>query len=182
MFKLAIEQFSAPGQHWLDAGCGTGQFAAFLGTLGHRVTAIDASSEMVRLCQVPAIVASVEQLPFPDATFDGILCSSVLEYLDSPSVALTEFRRVLKPNGCLLVSVPNSHSLVRGLQRLTYSITRHPEYMKFSRHSFTAKEFDALLSAHGFTPQQNHSFGSKLPGESSLPFGYTLRLHVACAR
>ena len=49
----------------------------------------------------------------PDATFDGVVCSSVLEYVSDPRAALVELWRLLKPNGLLLVSVPNAHPIAR---------------------------------------------------------------------
>ena len=43
---------------------------------------------------------------------DGVLCSSVLEYVSDVDTCLKEFARVLRPAGLLLVSVPNRHSIV----------------------------------------------------------------------
>lgn len=52
-----------------------------------------------------------EPLPLPDAMFDLVMCSEVLEHMDvDPMYALAEFNRVLKPGGHLFVSTPNSTS------------------------------------------------------------------------
>jgi ubiquinone/menaquinone biosynthesis C-methylase UbiE len=178
-FARAIEEVSAPGQHWLDAGCGTGELAEMLQTLGRVVSAVDASPEMVRHCTVPSTVAKVENLPFANETFDGIVCSSVLEYTESPGLVLQEFHRVLKPNASLLVSVPNSRSALRALQRLSHSVLRLPRYMQYSRHAFTSDEFDELLSRQGFLPRKTECFGTTILTGRHLPFSYALRLHVA---
>ncbi len=52
------------------------------------------------------IVASVYELPFPDEHFDVVLCMSVLEHLEDPRRGITEMRRVLRPGGRIIVSVP----------------------------------------------------------------------------
>jgi ubiquinone/menaquinone biosynthesis C-methylase UbiE len=179
VFAKAIKEFSASGQHWLDAGCGTGEFAELLQGLGRNVSAVDASPEMVKRCKVPATVADIEHLPYADETFDGILCSSVLEYLERPQMALREFHRVLKPNSTLLVSVPNSNSVLRVLQACSFSLFRTPRYMEYSRNAYSAEKFNQLLSAEGFSPQRAERFGATFTGGRHIPFGYSLRLHIA---
>ncbi len=52
------------------------------------------------------IVASVYQLPFQDGEFDRVLCMVVLEHLEDPIRAIAEMRRVLKPGGKIIISVP----------------------------------------------------------------------------
>jgi SAM-dependent methyltransferase len=52
------------------------------------------------------IVASVYELPFEDDRFANVLCMSVLEHLEDPARAISEMRRVLRPGGRIIVSVP----------------------------------------------------------------------------
>lgn len=52
------------------------------------------------------LVASVYQLPFTDGEFEIVLCCSVLEHLEDPRKAIQEMRRVLRPGGKIIVSVP----------------------------------------------------------------------------
>ncbi|PIP58155.1 MAG: hypothetical protein COX02_01785 [Candidatus Vogelbacteria bacterium CG22_combo_CG10-13_8_21_14_all_37_9] len=52
------------------------------------------------------IVGSVYELPFPEASFEIVLCMVVLEHLEDPKRAITEMYRVLKPGGKIIVSVP----------------------------------------------------------------------------
>ncbi len=101
------------GARVLDAGCGTGWYAAELVKRGALVTAIDSSAEMIRHAR--ARLAS-EHVEFPvanlaepllfaaDATFDGIISALVLHYLHDWGPTLAEFRRILKPAGWLLFS------------------------------------------------------------------------------
>lgn len=57
----------------------------------------------------PDLVGDVTRLSEPDASFDTILCLEVLEYVANPVAALREFRRVLRPGGTLVLSVPFLH-------------------------------------------------------------------------
>jgi SAM-dependent methyltransferase len=52
------------------------------------------------------IVARGEQIPFASDQFDLVICTQVLEYIPEPGAVLAEIHRVLKPGGCLLLSVP----------------------------------------------------------------------------
>ena len=54
----------------------------------------------------PNVVGDAHALPFPDASFDAVLHSSVLEHLHSPWIAAREMQRVLRPGGVMLGIVP----------------------------------------------------------------------------
>ena len=60
-------------------------------------------------------VARAEQLPLGDATFDLVICTQVLQYIAEPSLVFAEIRRVLKPGGALLLSVPSA-GLIDGVE------------------------------------------------------------------
>src|SRR5215510_7282448 len=108
------------GARVLDAGCGAGWYAAELAKRGAVVTAIDASGALIEharaLFASPALigvagqvelrVADLEQpLSFaPDCYFDGIVSSLVLHYIRDWGSMLSEFCRILKPDGWFLFS------------------------------------------------------------------------------
>lgn len=50
------------------------------------------------------LVSDITAIPAPDASFDAILCSEVLEHVPEPTHALDEFARLLKPGGVPLLS------------------------------------------------------------------------------
>lgn len=89
----------------LDAGCGTGAFAGRLRDNGFRVVGIDASIGMLapaRNRKVAVAQAIAQRLPFPDATFDGVVSVAVLHHLGSTDMvrgAIDEMMRVLRPGG-----------------------------------------------------------------------------------
>lgn len=115
--RLSVENTIArlpvrEGQHVLDIGCGTGQLLAALRdrTPPAHSLGVDLSGEMLAVARsrlpsgFPLVASRAEQLPFLDASFDWIVSSSVFHYLHDPKVALAEFRRLLKPNGGLLIT------------------------------------------------------------------------------
>jgi 2-polyprenyl-3-methyl-5-hydroxy-6-metoxy-1,4-benzoquinol methylase len=101
------------GGEVLDVGCGTGQHAVALASAGFRVTAVDYSSAMLDRARAHAIERGIEvefrtldlnELSgFGDEAFDGALCVSVLQVLDSPSGLIRGLRSALRPGGCLLI-------------------------------------------------------------------------------
>ncbi len=103
----------------LDAGCGSGQWAIALAERGARVTAIDLSPEMIRLARGHALArgqdiewrtGDVTRLADPLAVFDAIHARVLLQFVPDVPGALRELRRVLKPGGRLLASVPGALS------------------------------------------------------------------------
>lgn len=95
----------------LDAGCGTGAVLKRLGN-PERNRGIDLSAEAISYCQQRSLTnvrqADILALPFEDASFDIVICSSVLCSLRVPIVrdALRELHRVLAPGGHLILNAP----------------------------------------------------------------------------
>jgi SAM-dependent methyltransferase len=96
----------------LDAGCGTGGFLAWAVAEGSfdRLAGVDISAEAVELARdtVPGAdlhVAPVHDLPFADGSFDVAVLNDVLQHVEEREVdaGLRELRRVLRPDGVLLV-------------------------------------------------------------------------------
>src|ERR1700728_4255075 len=97
------------GRRILDAGCGSGPLFAALRDRGAIVTGFDSSTGMLELARrrlgadADLQVADLGgPLPFPDGTFDDVIASLVLHYLEDWGPALAEVRRVLKPGGRLI--------------------------------------------------------------------------------
>lgn len=95
----------------LEVGAGTGIISQALVKAGHDVTATDIAPKMAEIITkkgIKAVVCDAEKLPFPDASFDTVLASEMLYYLDRPQEFLLEAERVLKPGGVLLISSANA--------------------------------------------------------------------------
>ncbi len=94
----------------LDAGCGPATVTRTLVELGHRVTAVDVSGEMLarareilgpRAKKVGFLQADAARLPLPNDSFDLVVSRYVVWTLPDPARALSEWKRVLKPGGRL---------------------------------------------------------------------------------
>ncbi|GAA1483791.1 class I SAM-dependent methyltransferase [Brachybacterium fresconis] len=106
------------GRRVLDAGAGSGVTIEDLLDGGASVVGIDGSAQMLRLARervgdgAELIVADLgAPLPFDDGAFDDVVCSLTLHNLRDWDAPLTEFRRVLKPGGRLLLSVEHPFAI-----------------------------------------------------------------------
>jgi ubiquinone/menaquinone biosynthesis C-methylase UbiE len=106
-----------PGERVLDLGCGTGivarQVAPRVEATG-KVTGLDVSPNMLAVAKVAADregltigwrEGNAERLPFPDNSFDLVLCQFALMFVTNKAVALAEMRRVVAEDGRVLISV-----------------------------------------------------------------------------
>jgi SAM-dependent methyltransferase len=104
----------APDARLLDAGCGSGRTLDELARYG-RVSGVDLSAAAVdaarRRGHDDVHVARIEDLPFPDGTFDVVTCLDVIEHTPDDRASLAELRRVTRPGGLMLVTVPAYQAL-----------------------------------------------------------------------
>jgi SAM-dependent methyltransferase len=112
-----------PGDLVLDLGCGFGRHAFEAARRGAAVIALDAGPDEVAQVRgtfgamveagelaadhpATAVQGDALALPFPDATFDRVIASEVLEHIPDDVAAMRELARVLKPGGTMAVTVP----------------------------------------------------------------------------
>jgi ubiquinone/menaquinone biosynthesis C-methylase UbiE len=170
-----------PGDRWLDAGCGTGRFSRLLVRKGAaHVQGIDGSTEMIGAALRLAAEAGLEgragfawcdgleTIAYPAGAFDGILCSSVLEYVDRPDLVAAEFARLLKPGGKLVLSLPNRFAWMRLLQKGQYRLTGvcggqpRPAYLGLVKNQYTPGLARRLIAGAGLTLERMTCGGSGL--------------------
>lgn len=102
-------------QRVLDLGCGCGGYALQLARAGAKVTGLDLSREMLSIASAAASDEALDldlrefdirsPLPFEDASFDLVLSTTALHYVENLTPVFSEMSRVLKPHGNLLLSV-----------------------------------------------------------------------------
>jgi ubiquinone/menaquinone biosynthesis C-methylase UbiE len=108
------------GKSMLDLGAGMGGLSVAVlleyGEKGLRLQSMDYNPDYCHIARLrarryglnlPIAVAAGEHLPYPAATFDLITCLDVLEHVASTDEVLREMRRVLKPGGIVLTTIPN---------------------------------------------------------------------------
>lgn len=96
----------------LDLGCGTGTLIQRLLHLAPEteVVGLDPSVEMLNVARqklpesVELRVGSADNIPFPNESFDWVISTNAFHYFRSPSQAIQEAKRILKPNGHLVIT------------------------------------------------------------------------------
>jgi ubiquinone/menaquinone biosynthesis C-methylase UbiE len=94
------------GSRVLDVGAGIGQYRALFSHCDYR--AHDFGLEPATVGQYTSLdyQSDITAIPVPDASFDAVLCTEVLEHVAEPIAAIKEMARVLRPGGSLLISAP----------------------------------------------------------------------------
>jgi ubiquinone/menaquinone biosynthesis C-methylase UbiE len=95
----------------LDGGCGTGWFSASAVARGAETYSMDVGDNLLEKvkskCNSHLVVGSILDIPFADNFSDIVVSSEVIEYTPVPLNAISEFARVLKPGGIIVVTTPN---------------------------------------------------------------------------
>jgi predicted TPR repeat methyltransferase len=91
---------------------------------------------------------------------DLVVCSSVVEYLDSVDDALKTFRALLRDGGTLIYSISNRDSLSRRLVRVVNAATGRPRYFRLLRHMLSEEEVVEVTTRAGFTVLEHAYFGA----------------------
>lgn len=141
----------AAGKDVLDVACGTGYGSEILSSAeAASVTAVDVSKSAVAATsarlgeKATVLMGDIRDLPLPDDSFDLVVCWETIEHIEDGDRALAEIKRVLRPEGVLLVSSPNP-----GV---------YPPGNDFHVHEYTPEELKAAVSAHfaNFSAYRQH--------------------------
>jgi SAM-dependent methyltransferase len=134
-----------PGQRVLDLGCRYGALTrAYLE--GNHVVGVDVDRDALAEAEklgIEAHWANVDDpLPFADESFDAVVAGELLEHVRDPGRLVDEARRLLRPGGTFVGSVPNAFRLKN---RLRFLRGRKPEDDPTHLHMFSPDDVRALL-------------------------------------
>ena len=166
-----------PGEQVLDVGCGTGtlalEVARRVGSTG-RVAGVDPGTQQIARARAKAArhhvpiefqVGVIEQLPFPDQTFDVVLSTLMLHHLPAPlkRQGLAEIARVLKPGGRLVIA------------DFKHKQERHGRAARFHAGGSSMHELAAMVSEAGFEHLETEEL--RPPRFSAFPGAGIVRVH-----
>lgn len=132
ILETALERLIGPASRTLTIGVGVAREAEMLAHR-YRLVAID-KAEIDPHCAKLALAAQAEatELPFHEACFDAVFVFDVLEHIEGEVNTLNEVRRVLKPGGMLLMTVP-AYMLLYGRQDIISEHKRRYRRSKLCR-------------------------------------------------
>jgi 2-polyprenyl-3-methyl-5-hydroxy-6-metoxy-1,4-benzoquinol methylase len=175
-FREALHGRLLPESRILDFGCGPGDLSNSLACAGYRVVGVDQAENMITRAtqrfssgritfQWLGKSNSEPSLPFPDADFDGIICSSVLEYVDDVGSCLRELARACRYGGWLVATVPNLMHPLRAVEKIelfvqsTFARSERTDggrrgYVALSKNRFPLRGWLRLLADTGWQTAQ----------------------------
>ena len=128
----------------LDVGCGIGFVSQLFPNF--QICGIDISDGMLINNPHKWIKAPAEQIPFPDNTFDYVVCRSLLHHLDEPLIGLMEMYRVLKSGGKWVCWDPNPGIIYETIRH----VFQHTDRFSHLHHSFKDEDLFAMIKEAGF--------------------------------
>jgi 2-polyprenyl-3-methyl-5-hydroxy-6-metoxy-1,4-benzoquinol methylase len=163
-----------PCEALLDAGCGDGRYLEAIGSSATRLVGTDISERILETARATAaragvepelVRANLESLPFPDGSFDVVLCTQVIEHLLAPADGVRELARVLRPGGSLVITTDSSRNLVsRALNAphdAAVSLLRlrgRRLKVHFPHATFSPDQFVRLIMDAGLRPEKVETF------------------------
>jgi len=147
----------------LEVGAGTGEISHAI-SKNHEVTATDISPKMVEEIQkklkIPSLACDAEELPFPDASFDTVIGSEMIYYLDNPDRFLAEANRVLRKDGALIITSASRAAYLYDRARafLRFFGIGHTYFEDHMRHFPGAGYLRRLIGTAGFHIEETKRF------------------------
>jgi demethylmenaquinone methyltransferase/2-methoxy-6-polyprenyl-1,4-benzoquinol methylase len=139
---------TAPGGAVLDVGGGAGQLAALLAdALDAHVTVLDPTAKMLEHVptgdRITAVAGSAEDIPLEDSAYDAIVVTDAFHHFRNQDAAVSEFARVVRPGGVVLVLDLDPRPLAMRVVALAERIAGEPGAF------MTPEQMCAFMAAHG---------------------------------
>lgn len=144
------------GARVADLGCGSGVFSDLLQRAGFHCVGLDISPKLIAIGKskypnVEFVEGDVEHLPFPEASFDGVLLSGIIHHFPDPSHCAAEVFRVLRPGGRFVAFDPNRMNPFMWLYRDRSSPFYSSVGVTENERPVLASEIAATFRRAGFT-------------------------------
>lgn len=149
-----IRRYVPAGSKILDAGCGFGDWVAYLRRVGYDAMGCDYSPELIRRLReaypgVSWTETDIRALPYESNSIDAVVSWGVIEHDEAgPGAALQEFRRILRPGGVGIVTVPIDTPQARRSGEVLYPAK--PEERGFFQYLMSEDELRQEVTKAGF--------------------------------
>lgn len=148
----------------LEVGCGSGRFLNRMRNAGWNVEGIDfdpgAAAHVKRKYGIHVSVGRLTDMQFPQAAYDVVAMSQVIEHVHDPLALLKECHRVLRPGGRLLITTPNAQSLAHRRYGRHWRGLEPPRHL----HVFTPAALERSARAGGFQRLELHTLSAESAG------------------
>jgi 2-polyprenyl-3-methyl-5-hydroxy-6-metoxy-1,4-benzoquinol methylase len=152
----------------LDVGCATGALLEYLKERGWKTRGVEISGAQADYCRKRGLVTDgisdvsslpLEQNNFPDASFDAVLASHLVEHLNDPGAFAKEIFRIIKPGGRCYITTPN----IAGFQSRLFG-SRWRSAIFDHLYLFSKTTLTTLLEFNGFTAEKCVTWGGLAAG------------------
>jgi len=167
----------------VDAGCGVARWPIYLRQRGYRVFGLEWSHDACLIAKrtdpgLEVLRSDVRRTPLADASVDAVMSLGVVEHDEAgPIEALREARRILKPDGVMVLAVPYNNPLRRAvINHLLSYVTRRRRRaswkLGFAEYRFSAREVEGFLAQTGFEVVSWHPNDLRPPKNMGLWVDY----------
>jgi 2-polyprenyl-3-methyl-5-hydroxy-6-metoxy-1,4-benzoquinol methylase len=169
IWRALLDKYATPGGTLVDLGSGSGILTFYLAERMSRAIGVDGAPDMVAYAEAQReerglsnVSFMLAQLPVVDETLlrnaDLVISSSVVEYIDDLDATLRLFARLVRPNGIVIVSMPNLVSISRTYQRIRYRLTGEPQVYRYIRHFSAPRRLGRRVRPLGLTLVESHYY------------------------
>lgn len=169
-YQMAISRINRfkSGGRLLDVGCSLGFFVSASIKAGYLAEGVEMNPDSARYAAheggIKVFCGTLSEANYADHTFDVVTLYDVLEHVNQPFVLLAELARILKPDGLLVLQMPNIRSFMAAVARDDWPWLCPPDHV----HHFSPKSLRLLLLRAGFRVTD------QLTWEPALDFATTL--------
>ncbi len=167
-----INKYNLKYTNVLDIGCGSGLFLNTFLTKAKNKYGIDISEEALKNSKNSNIITKCVNLNTEEINlgkqFDTIFCMDVLEHLYLPLDVMFKIKKVLKPGGYLIITLPNDISNIQKKLKIIFETTPILDYNQGHIRFFNVKLIKKLIKESGFKLVKITSEG-KIPFQNYFP-------------
>jgi SAM-dependent methyltransferase len=157
--------------HLLDVGCSSGAFLTTARALGFRAEGVEPASQAAQSAIQSGLkvhIGTLQEASFPADHFDAVTLFEVIEHIKEPLALLKECRRIIRPNGVLMIGTGNAASWTTSFMKSRwryFHIEHHGGHISF----FNPLSMRLLAERTGFTLQSLETSNVRFYEEGDMP-------------